>query len=122
MIDLKGLKKGATGRQNDKGVTLADFEVLDTIAVILVRDKKNGRRYLLDPEAIREGQVEAHPWLIAVASMGTVTDKKTATDLTIGELRKRMAGRVAQLQALIVDASPQLIERVLLALAGLVKL
>ena len=122
MIDLKALKKGPTGHQNDKGFDVNNLEVLDVITVVLTRDKSNGKRYFADPEAVRDNQLELHPWLIAFAQMGTITDKRTATDLTLGEVRKRMAGRVAQLQALIVDASPQLIERVLLALAGLVKL
>jgi len=122
VIDLSKLRKGPTGRQNDKGFDFNNLEVLDVIAVPLVRDKSNGKRYLADPEAIREGQLELHPWLIALAQMGTITDKKTATDLTLGEVRKRLAGRIAQLQTLLVDASPQLIERVVMALAGLVKL
>ena len=120
MIDLTKLRKGVTGRQNDKGVKLEDFEVLDIITVPLVRDRTNGKRYLLDPEAIRDGQMEAHPWLIAMASMGTITDKKTATDLTLGEVRKRLAGRLSQIQGVVTDASPQIVDKVIAALSGLI--
>jgi len=138
LLDLARLSPGPTGRQNDRDVAgdMTRFRVLSIIAVPLVEEIVTGDRFFADPEALRHRQLELHPWLVAKADIGTITDTDTLKTLLVEEARKRLSDAIArgqtevtavagdvgpELAALLDAVKPRLVERVTLALLGILR-
>lgn len=125
VFDLGTLQRGDTGRQNDAGVSWpGGFEVEGPIVAFRVRDRSNGRVYLTDPEAMAEGKIELHHYLLAAE--GTIAGKKRAVKLAREAVRQRVrealvraaSQAAARLPAALAGAGPDIVSAVL---AGLVR-
>lgn len=91
MIDISQFKPAATGAQSDPGVALSDFEVLLISSLVLVQNKKTGKRYFWHPSRFAEGVVEFHDHYIADADFGKLCTTKEARKLTTDELKAALA-------------------------------
>ena len=88
-FDLSAFRPGETGRQGDAGVVWPDHFLLRGLVLVpVVEDVTNGRIYMADPEALREGKAELHHWLFAYD--GVVVGKERGKQLVREEVRRRL--------------------------------
>ena len=124
-LDLSKLKPGKTGRQSDAGC--GKLTVKRIIPLVIVTEDGVADELALDPVALANGELEAHPHYMICArderGVFHLTDKDSAGNVVVDHAHAALEGfagkAVGELSELLGDKAPEVAAKLLANALGL---